>query len=170
MNALKRAVQIVDYHQKEVSTANRAAVYIALGDMYMMNRDRKDAIATYQQAMKILDTVADSGSLKKQYFDRPKRLQYRKPRPVPNSIGKFNNYTGTFAEASFVVRENGSVDHVELLASNAPTPMRTLFRKALRRAIYRPRFVDGEPIATPEFLREEFAGTALPANASPAGN
>ena len=75
-----------------------------------------------------------------------------------------------FLAASFVVLPNGSVDDVELVASNAPAPMRTLFRKEVRRSIYRPRFVDGEPVATAEHLREEFAGTALAANAKPAGN
>ncbi len=168
--ALSRAVQIVDYHQDEVSPADRVAIHVALGDMYMLIRKKKNGIATYQRALELLDLESNGQELKEQYFGRPRRLQYKKPRPVPNAVGKFNNYDNTFAEASFVVLASGRVDDVEVVASNAPVPMRSLFRKELRRSIYRPRFVDGEPVATTEYLREEFAGTALPANAVPADN
>ncbi len=168
--ALTRAVQIVDHHQGKVSCAYRFAIYVTLGDTYMLLKKRNKGITTYQQAIELLDSASDTQELKEQYFGRPWRLQYKKPRPLPNAVGRYTNYDGTFAEASFVVLPNGSVDEVELVASNAPAPMRTLFRKEVRRSIYRPRFVDGEPVATAEHLREEFAGTALAANAKPAGN
>ncbi|MCZ6499363.1 MAG: hypothetical protein O6844_02590, partial [Gammaproteobacteria bacterium] len=170
LEALSRAIQIVDDNQDKVSVAHRVAIYVRLGDLYMTKRKKNSGIATYRQALKLLDSESDEQELKERYFGRPRRLQYKKPRPVPNGAGRYTNYDGTFAEASFVVLANGSVDDVEVVASNAPVPMRTLFRKEVRRSIYRPRFVDGEPVATTEHLREEFAGTALPANATPAGD
>ena len=168
--ALKRAVQIVDDHQEKVSLAHRVAIYVRLGDLYMTKRKKNSGIATYRQALKLLDSESDEQELKERYFGRPRRLLYKKPRPVPKGAGRYTNYDGTFAEASFVVLANGSVGDVEVVASNAPVSMRTLFRKEVRKSIYRPRFVDGEPVATTEHLREEFAGTALPANATPAGD
>jgi len=57
-----------------------------------------------------------------------------------------------------------------VVASNAPVLMRSLFRKEVRRSIYRPRFVDGEPVSTTAHIREEFAGAALPADFKPTGN
>ena len=168
--ALNRAVQIVDHHQEKVSCAYRFDIYVNLGDTYMLLKKRDRGITTYQQAIELLDSASNAQELKEQYFGRPFLLQYKKPRPLPNAVGRYTNYDGTFAEASFVVRANGSVGEVELVASNAPVPMRTLFRREVRRSIYRPRFVDGEPVATAEHLREEFVGTALAANAKPAGN
>jgi tetratricopeptide (TPR) repeat protein len=168
--ALIRAVQIMDLHQDEVSLANRFEIYVTLGDMYMLLRKRKSGIETYMQALQLLDMADNGEELKEQYFGRPRRLQYRKPRLLANSVGRYTNYDGTFAEASFVVLPNGMVRDVELVATNAPAPMRAMFRKEVRRSIYRPRFVDGEPVATTEHLREEFAGTVLPANAAAAGN
>jgi hypothetical protein len=169
--ALIRAVQIVDLHQDEVPLIKRFAIYVALGDMYMLNRKTaKNGIATYQMAMQLLDMEDNAEELKEHYFGRPRRLQYRRPRLVANTVGRYTNYDGTFAEASFVVLPNGMVRDVELVATNAPSAMKALFRKEVRRARYMPRFVDGEPVATNEHLREEFAGIALPANAAAAGN
>ncbi len=168
--ALNRAVQIVDHHREKVSCAYRFDIYVNLGDTYMLLKKRNRGITTYQKAIELLDSASNAQELKEQYFGRPLLLQYKKPRPLPNAVGRYTNYDGTFAEASFVVRANGSVEEVELVASNAPVPMRTLFRREVRRSIYRPRFVDGEPVATAEHLREEFSGTALAANAKPAGN
>ena len=168
--ALTRAVQIVEHHQEKVSFADRVAIYVNLGDMYMVLRKKKSGIKTYQQAMKLLDSEGDAQELKEQYFGRPLRLQYKKPRSVANAVGRYTRHDDTFAEASFVVLADGSVSDIEMVASNAPVLMRSLFRKEVRRSIYRPRFVDGEPVATTAHIREEFAGTALAADAKPAGN
>ncbi len=168
--ALTRAVQIVEHHQEKVSFADRVAIYVNLGDMYMVLRKKKSGITTYQQAMKLLDSEGNAQELKKQYFGRPLRLQYRKPRPLASAVGRYTRYDDTFAEASFVVLADGSVSDIEVVASNAPVLMRSLFRKEVRRSIYRPRFVDGEPVSTTAHIREEFAGAALPANAKPTGN
>ena len=168
--ALTRAVQIVDHHQEKVPFADRVAIYVNLGDTYMVLRKKRNGITTYQRAMKLLDTEGKAQDLTEQYFGRPRRLQYKKPRPVASAVGRYADYDGTFAEASFVVQADGSVDDIEMVASNAPFPLRTMFRKEVRRSIYRPRFVDGEPVATKEHLREEFSGTALPANKTPTGN
>jgi len=168
--ALIRAMQIMDLHKDEVSLSERFGIHVTLGDMYMLLRKRKSGIETYMQALQLLDTEDNAEELKEQYFGRPRRLQYRKPRLLANSVGRYTNYDGTFAEASFVVFANGMVGDIEVVATNAPAPMRAMFRKEVRRSIYRPRFVDGEPVATTEHLREEFAGTVLPANAAPAKN
>ncbi len=164
LEALMRALRIVDMHEDTVTAAERMRVHIRLGDLYLKIGKTNLGIETYQKALEIIEAETNSLELADLFFGRPKRLRYIKPRPRINAAGRYTKYDGTFAEASFVVMSNGHVDNVEVTQSTAPASMLTQFRKEVRRSIYRPRFIDGKPVATPELFREEFSDTVSPVN------
>ncbi|MCH8896514.1 MAG: hypothetical protein IH927_09675 [Proteobacteria bacterium] len=61
----------------------------------------------------------------------------------------------------YSVNQNGAVRNLRFVDSNAPAAMNLKMRDAVKRAIYRPRYVNAQAVVTDDcYLREEFSGTA----------
>jgi len=162
--SLQRMLAIMEEHPDEFSLLRRAEIYIWMGDWYMITRKARLSDEPYRNAWNILADQENATKLLAKYFGQPRRLRYSKPIPPRSGPGMYEVYYGRFAEVSFSVNENGQVREVKLGNSNSPAAMNLRMRWAVQAAIYRPRYVDAQPVITNGlFLREEFSRGAWPA-------
>ncbi len=76
-----------------------------------------------------------------------------------NGPGRYENYDGKYVEVRFSGNKKGAVRNLQLANSNSPAAMNKELRTAVKRAMFRPRYVDGQAVVTDNlFFREEFAG------------
>ncbi|MCZ6560702.1 MAG: hypothetical protein O6931_07410 [Gammaproteobacteria bacterium] len=168
---LRRMITIMDEHSDRFPAIERAETYIRLGDWFMITRKPRLAHDAYRSAWQILADEDNATKLLASYFGQPKRLKYFRPRLPQFGPGRYENYDNKYAEVRYSVNEKGVVRNLKIVDSNSPAVMNGNMRSAVRGAIFRPRYVDGQPVVTDDlFLREEFAGTTLPVGAIPADN
>ena len=157
--ALQKMIHIMEQHRERFSAIKHAEAHIWLGDWYMIIRKPDLADDSYRAAWQKLADEDQVTELLASYFGQPKRLTYRKPKPPRKGAGMYENYDGKYVEVRYSVDENGRVRKLKLGDSNSPAAMNTKLRSAVKRAIFRPRYEDGQAVATDNlFFREEFSG------------
>ncbi len=157
----QKVIAIMDEHPQRFSAVQRAGAYIRLGDWNMLIRRPRLANDAYRVAWHLLADEEDAASLLAVNFGQPKKLKYSRPSLPNRGPGMYENYDGRFVFVSYSVNENGAVRNLRFVDSNSPKAMNVKMRDAVKRAIYRPRYVDAQPVITDDlFLREEFSGTA----------
>ncbi len=157
--ALQKMIHIMEEHRERFSAIKRAETHIWLGDWYMIIGKRDLADDSYRAAWQLLADEDQATELLASYFGQPKRLKYRKPAIPQKGAGMYENYDGKYVEVRYSVDKNGRVRKLKLGDSNSPAAMNTKLRSALKRAIFRPRYEDGQAVSTDNlFFREEFSG------------
>ena len=157
--ALQKMIHIMEQHRERFSAIERAEAHIWLGDWYMIIRKPDLADDSYRAAWQRLADEDQATDLLASYFGQPKRLMYRKPATPRKGAGMYENYDGKYVEVRYSVDENGRVRKLKLGDSNSPAAMNRELRSAVKRAIFRPRYEDGQAVTTENlFFREEFAG------------
>jgi tetratricopeptide (TPR) repeat protein len=158
---LQKVIAIMDEHPQRFSAIQRAEAYIRLGDWNMLIRRPRLANDAYRSAWHLLADEVDAASLLAANFGQPKKLKYSRPSLPNRGPGMYENYDGRFVAVSYSVNEDGAVRNLRFVDSNSPKAMNVKMRDAVKRAIYRPRYIDAQPVVTDDlFLREEFSGTA----------
>ncbi|MCZ6537188.1 MAG: hypothetical protein O6838_04765 [Gammaproteobacteria bacterium] len=157
--ALQKMIHIMDQHRERFSAIKRAEAHIWLGDWYMIIRKPDLADDSYRAAWQRLADEDQASDLLASYFGQPKRLMYLKPATPRKGAGMYENYDGKYVEVRYSVNENGRVRKLKLGDSNSPAAMNNKLRSAVKLAIFRPRYEDGQAVATDNlFFREEFSG------------
>jgi tetratricopeptide (TPR) repeat protein len=136
-----------------------AILLIELGDWALLERTASKALPIYEQAWALLPRqdpgVAEAPRNPLLY---PAPLLYRPPgvarrlrdRPADTVVERV-------AIAEFTVDEAGKVRDARIVEGDAGEAQREAFLAAIQRAQYRPRFVDGRPVATENVrFRETF--------------
>ena len=165
--ALQKMIHIMEQHRERFSAIERAEAHIWLGDWYMIIRKPDLADDSYRAAWQRLADEDQATDLLASYFGQPKRLMYRKPATPRKGAGMYENYDGKYVEVRYSVDENGRVRKLKLGDSNSPAAMNRELRSAVKRAIFRPRYEDGQAVATDNlFFREEFSGMLWLADAN----
>ncbi len=155
----QKVIHIMEEHPERFSAIERAEASIRLGDWYMIIRKPDLADDPYRVAWQILAREGNATELLTRYFGQPKRLTYNKPMTPQNGPGRYENYDGKYVEVRFSVNKKGAVRNLQLANSNSPAAMNKELRTAVKRAMFRPRYVDGQAVVTDNlFFREEFAG------------
>ena len=127
----------------------------------MLIRKPRLADSAYRSVWKLLAGEEDATKMLANYFGQPKKLKYSKPSLPQSGPGSYENYDNRYVAVRYSVNENGAVRNLRFVDSNLPSAMNVRMRDAVKRAIYRPRYVNAQPIVTDDlFLREEFSGTA----------
>ncbi len=156
-HALQRALALAERLEPPASMA-RAVVLVDLGDWQLVAGHADRALPYYQRALPLVP--ADSGAAEsgQRPLSRPGLLLYRQPaaaeryREQPAAL-----YVEKYAVAEFTVTEEGRVKDVRVVEGDATDAQRAGLLHAVGHAIYRPRFVDGQPAATANVrLRESF--------------
>ncbi len=155
----QKVIHIMEEHPERFSAIERAEASIRLGDWYMIIRKPDLADDPYRVAWQILAREGNATEFLTRYFGQPKRLTYNKPMTPQNGPGRYENYDGKYVEVRFSVNKKGAVRNLQLANSNSPAAMNRELRSAVKRAIFRPKYVDGQAVVTDNlFFREEFAG------------
>jgi hypothetical protein len=76
---------------------------------------------------------------------------------LPLNLRKDEAIVGIYVKMEFTVKPDGGVADIEVRDSNAPNRLVRLMREVLYKTTFRPRIVDGAPVATEHFsLRQTF--------------
>ena len=154
-------IVIMEEHPDRFSAFQRAQAHIRLGDWYMVIRKPRLADGAYRSAWYLLADEEDAAELLASYFGQPKKLKYSKPSLPLSGPGRYENYDDRYVVVRYSVNKNGAVRNLRFVDSNAPAAMNLKMRDAVKRAIYRPRYVNAQAVVTDDcYLREEFSGTA----------
>jgi tetratricopeptide (TPR) repeat protein len=144
-DALKLALAVLEAHP-DLATAQRGDTLIELGDWYMVAAKPRDAMRTYKEAWTALAAPGAKGTAA---LDAPTQIIYRPPSSARrNPTVDPEEYTEAFVEVEFVVTPEGRVKDPAIATSTAPDTVNKSVVTSLRRARYRPRFVDGSPVLT----------------------
>jgi tetratricopeptide (TPR) repeat protein len=145
--ALERAVAIVDA-QPDASPQMAAGVQAQLGDWHQARQQPDKALPYYRKAWQIAGKAQDAAALRRTMFDAPLLLYYL----VPDGWDRYArrpadevDFINVEVELT-VTAQGGTTD-----ARAAPDLDQDLAAPVLRAAAsarYRPRLVDGEPLAT----------------------
>jgi len=143
--ALELALKVLDKHPEE-AVAVRGDTLVDLGDWYMIAGRTRDAMREYKEAWTALSAPGAAGT---GILDTPTQLIYRPP-----SSGKRNptvdpeEYTEHFVEAEFTVTPEGRAKDPKVVVHDVSDSTGKSVLTSIRRARYRPRFVDGGPVTT----------------------
>lgn len=143
--ALELALEVLDKHPEE-AVALRGETLVDLGDWYMIAGRTRDAMREYKQAWAALSAPGATGT---GILDTPIQLIYRPP-----SSGKRNptvdpeDYTEHFVETEFTVTPEGRARDPKVVADDVSDSTAKSVLTSIKRSRYRPRFVDGGPVAT----------------------
>lgn len=155
--ALKRALEIHALHPED--RGSHAETLIAIGDWYLVFRERMRAFDLYAEAYSLLAGDAAAAGRLDELFGSPVPLFYLQPRPpeidenaLPEDVAQ------GFVLVEYAVSPIGRVVDIELIESDPPGVMDHRVVQALRGAQYRPRIAGGEPVFTSGLrLRNTFA-------------
>jgi tetratricopeptide (TPR) repeat protein len=146
--ALERAAAVVAAHP-DVSPALSAGVKVQLGDWYQVRQQPDRALPYYRQAWQSVGSAPDGGRLRESLFGGPVLLQY----DAPDSWNRLaarppEEVELRVVEVELSVTALGLPKDARVVGVDAEQRLANQALRAAASAIYRPRLVDGEPVAT----------------------
>lgn len=127
--------------------ALRGETLVDLADWQLIGGNIRGALLAYREAWQALEEAGTTALV-----DAPRQLRYR---PPSASIARFkggdvNDYEEFVIEAKFTVKADGGTADIATVPSVAPQSMHDSVAYAVRKAVYAPRLVNGEPVDTPD--------------------
>lgn len=155
--ALERALALAE-HLQSSSTLPRAIVLVDLGDWQLVAGRPDRALPYYRRALPLLPAESATAESSESPLSRPAVLLYRAPpaslrlRDQPQAL-----VVEKYAVVEFTVTDDGRVRDAKIVEGDATDSQRSALLSAIGHATYRPRFVDGKPVATEKVrFRESF--------------
>lgn len=153
--ALERIVQI-EAQSPEATPQDVIQAELDLADWTMQHGKPRDAVARYQRIWNLLQEADGVDDDLQSAFDRPVRLT-RMPYVPTDAMSPLEDGGTHFARYQFTVTEEGRTADVEVVDSTLSPAARNMAKRTMRGARYRPRLVEGVPVATANVqVRQEF--------------
>ena len=141
----------------------RAGILVRLGDLYMMWDKRNTASARYLEAWQALSADPALATRRDEYFSQPVRIMG----PVPPAIFpppkrnaapiQTKDLEPGFVVVRYGVNPLGRVTDATVIEADPENLLEDRVTRAAGFALFRPRYVDGAPVATSGLiLRHEF--------------
>lgn len=145
--ALLRALEIARAHP-DASAVTVVGTLVQTGDWFVMKQQPAKAMPYYEQAAGVLaQSASTAGSEVTTVLSFPVQIYY----PTPTLATRNLNRPDTderFVQLEFTVQADSTVTDVVVTDKNANDRQTAQVVEALRAARYRPKFVDGKPVAT----------------------
>ncbi len=144
--ALLEALRVLNDNADARNAALKAATLIDLGDYYLVGDQFDKALPRYQEAWRQL-VASGSGTAA---LSDPVRLLFRAPydswgrRPEADDVTPATEH---YVELEYTVTADGHAESVRRVASDVIGATERSVMAALRKARFRPRFVEGEPVS-----------------------
>ena len=144
--------QIVKIHEArpDLPVASHARALAHLADWFMLRGKRMTAYENYKTAYRLLADAGEHEAVIEELFGAPRHLPaLRLPLPQVDKKLEEEKKTTTVL-ASFDVSGNGRPKNIRIIESDPEnaTSARRRAKKTIRARLYRPRFENGEPVAT----------------------
>ena len=168
---LRKALNIVD-QQPEPDPVQRARVLVEFGDLYRIWGKRNSSGEAYDEAWQTLSGDKKYAVQRDGFFARPMRLFWNPPPRIYPASAR-NLPPGSKLESGYVVVRYsvdamGRVSSAEVMESDPAGLIDQSVLNAVRRSLYRPRYVDGAAAPAEGLsLRHEFSYRIEPEAAPP---
>jgi tetratricopeptide (TPR) repeat protein len=144
---LERAVLITE-RNTDATPRQRFEAYLRMGDFMQRFGQWKSALINYRLAW---HQTGEDEELRRATFDEPELLN---PPPLPNNVSIAGHPDATPPiTVLYDIDHRGQIDNIRV---QDDPPSGTAAKKALklaRKFVFRPRFVAGDPVATPDVVR-----------------
>ena len=146
--ALKQIVQIHEANP-DLPRDSHARALAHLGDWNLLRGRKTTAYKNYKAAYRLLADSGEHQAAIHELFGKPHNLPALRL-PLPDIDEKLEEEKSTSVLASFDVSRSGRAKNVQIIESEPPdaTSARRKAKKTIRERLYRPRFEQGEPVAT----------------------
>lgn len=148
--ALMRADAILR-DQQGVDSGDLAASAVRLGDFYTLMQRPEDAANAYSRAWRNLEQGGQARLRPDSIFSRPVVLNFPHSFVPDLKRGLLINEREIEVTYEFQVGADGKVSNVEVIDHTGPSALNRSLRKLAFKLQYRPRVVDGQPVATESF-------------------
>lgn len=147
--ALNRALAIARAQEPPVPQLE-ALLLLDLGDWSMAVTRRNSAVTRYTEAWHRLSDAENGEELRARWFARPAAVTS----PQPSWLGVRQRGSEPGLEdgrvvAGYTVNDQGRAEDILIIDSHPPGLKDTTVRRTLQSHRFRPRFEEGEPVATP---------------------
>jgi hypothetical protein len=156
--ALRRALKTLDSHPNR-STAVLFDTLLDMGDWHMVRSAPEEAAPYYQRAAGLLDQIeADQSAEARAKLSFPVQVYYAVPLLATRYLNRpLEEVDQRFVHVAFTVGADGAVHDERVIEEDASPRQVSETLAAIRAARYRPKFVNGEAIDTPDMrIRQVF--------------
>jgi TonB family protein len=162
-NALKKAVQIVETDPSPVTPATRIETLLQMGDWYQIEESPREALGYYQRAWQLMRTAPSLPDSVTNAFNVPLRVYYPTP-PIVTHIPAVAPEDTRFhhVQVEFTVTADGEVRNARIVDHDTRDKYARDVLEAVRDSRFRPKFVDGQPVAAPAITYREVFWTGKP--------
>lgn len=164
--ALRLALSVLAERPDQVGL--RGETLLDLGDWNQLSNKTSEATRIYKDAWAALAAPGGPGTAA---MSEPTQLYYRPPSTASKRADKDDDeQVENFVEVEFTVTQEGRVTDIKTVATDGNETQDRSVQIAVRRARYRPRFVDGNPVATKAVRHREVLYTVIPTTNRSAGS
>jgi hypothetical protein len=160
--ALQRALQILE-GDPSASTQMRIETLIQMGDWYQIKKSSREALPYYQRAWQLIRTAPSPPGSATTALNVPVRVYYPTPEivahvpTVPPEQTRFH-----YVQIELTVAADGSVSDAHIVDHDTRDRYARDILDAVRASRFRPKFVDGQAVATPGITYREVFWTGKP--------
>jgi TonB family protein len=161
--ALKKAVQIVEADPSAVAPATRIETLLQMGDWYQIEKSPREALPYYQRAWQLIRAAPSLPDSVSNAFNLPLRVFYPTP-PIVTYVPVVAPQDTRFhhVQVEFTVTAEGSVHNARIVEHDTRDRYARDVLDAVRDSRFRPKFVDGQPVAAPAITYREVFWTGKP--------
>ena len=158
--ALQRALRVLEADPR-ASPQTRIETLIQMGDWYQIKKSPREALPHYQHASQLIRTAPGLSGSAATALDFPVRVSYPTPEIVANVLALPPEETQSHhVQIEFTVGADGSVSDARIVDHDTRDRYADDILDAMRAARFRPKFVDGQAVATPAMTYREVFWTA----------
>ena len=159
-HALQRALRVLEADPR-ASTQTRIETLIQMGDWYQIKKSPREALPHYQRASQLIRIAPSLSGSAATALDFPVRVSYPTPEIVANVLALPPEETQShYVQIEFTVAADGSVSDARVVDHDTRDRYADDILDAMRAARFRPKFVDGQAVATPAITYREVFWTA----------
>jgi TonB family protein len=154
--ALQRALEILESDPTPETMPTRIETLIQMGDWYQIKAAPREALSYYQRAWQLISKTPSLSRSISAALDVPLRVYYPTPDIVANvPRGRPEDAQSHHVHVEFTVDADGSVRDARIVDHDTRDHHAQEIFAAVRASRFRPKFVDGQPVAAPAVTYRE---------------
>jgi tetratricopeptide (TPR) repeat protein len=162
-DALKHALRIVEMDPASPPQM-RIETLIQMGDLYQIKESPREALTYYERAWQLIRTTPNLPESAAATLNVPLRVYYPTPQIIAHvpALAAPVDTESHYVQTEFTVAADGSVRDARIVDHDTRDRYAHDVLKAVRNSRFRPKFVDGQPVAATGITYREVFWTAKP--------